>query len=484
MCTISRRCKPQCGSRSPSMKAAVCGSSPAMAAISCSRSWMPPRPGGGRHEAPPYSTGRWLWEPCCGTCARAGERDRPRPWSRSRRLDGSGGDRARGDRLFPAHPAQRLRALGRRPQLHRQPELSGPVLAPAPLDVHDRPRGTLPAPQLGDARARLHPVGHEPDRLPPHQPAAARGERRPLLPRRCGAAAPRGRHRVRGRGGGGGAVLRHPSAARGVGGLGVGAARRPLRPLLPRHGAGLRAHGGGRADRRGAPLVPRVARVLRPLAPLEGLGHDAADRPRPARRVSAPAAAPAARESALRGARARRGGAGLPRAGAGAGDADTRGARAGRARGAGRVRALLLPLEDARPARIAWPATAAVLAVLGVLTFRQARVWRDSRALWDHTLALDPTNWTAYTNRGVARQARGDIDGALADYDMALRYNPGHAEALNDRGIVRFLRGDVDGAIADYTRALEVAPGDADRAMIRRNLDAAREERASGRRTP
>jgi len=29
-----------------------------------------------------------------------------------------------------------------------------------------------------------------------------------------------------------------------------------------------------------------------------------------------------------------------------------------------------------------------------------------------------------------------------------------------------------------------VAPGDADRAMIRRNLDAAREERASGRRTP
>src|SRR5207247_358874 len=46
---------------------------------------------------------------------------------------------------------------------------------------------------------------------------------------------------------------------------------------------------------------------------------------------------------------------------------------------------------SARRSRIAWPATAAVLAVLGVLTFRQARVWRDSRALWDHTLALDPT---------------------------------------------------------------------------------------------
>src|SRR5438445_271937 len=241
---------------------------------------------------------------------------------------------------------------------------------------------------------------------------------------------------------------------------------------------------------------------------------------------------------------------------------------------------------SARRAPIAWPAAAAVLAVLGVLTFRQTRVWRDSRALWEHTLALDPTNWIAYTNRGVARQAAGDIAGALADYDMALRYNPGHAEALNDRGIVRFLRGDVDGAIADYfaairvrpqyadahenrglarqakgdvdgamadysaairlnpgyarayysranlwlargdadaaiadygeairanpryveaynnraaarrakgdvdgaiadyTRALAVAPGDTDRAMIRRNLDAARAERASGRRTP
>ncbi len=124
------------------------------------------------------------------------------------------------------------------------------------------------------------------------------------------------------------------------------------------------------------------------------------------------------------------------------------------------ITAAALLARRRRPwATVAW---ASYAVIVSPLTFRQARVWRDSRALWDHTLALDPTNWTAYTNRGVARQARGDIDGALADYDMALRYNPGHAEALNDRGIVRFLRGDVDGAIADYFAAIRVRPQYAD----------------------
>jgi protein O-mannosyl-transferase len=117
---------------------------------------------------------------------------------------------------------------------------------------------------------------------------------------------------------------------------------------------------------------------------------------------------------------------------------------------------------SARHAPTTWAVAATVLGLSGVLTFRQTGIWHDSRTLWDHTLALDPANWIAYTNRGVTRQAAGDVDGALADYDRALRYNPGYAEALNDRGIVRYLRGDVEGAIADYDAAIRVRPGYAD----------------------
>jgi tetratricopeptide (TPR) repeat protein len=112
--------------------------------------------------------------------------------------------------------------------------------------------------------------------------------------------------------------------------------------------------------------------------------------------------------------------------------------------------------------RLAWPASAAVLVTLGVLTIGQTGVWRDSFALWEHTLRLDPTNYVAYTNRGVARYAAGDLEGAFADYDAALRFNPGHAEASNDRGIVRFARADVDGAIADYSAAIRLRPEYAD----------------------
>ncbi|HUE30733.1 MAG TPA: tetratricopeptide repeat protein, partial [Verrucomicrobiae bacterium] len=112
--------------------------------------------------------------------------------------------------------------------------------------------------------------------------------------------------------------------------------------------------------------------------------------------------------------------------------------------------------------RLAWPVSAAALVALGVLTIGQIAVWRDSFALWEYTLRIDPTNYIAYTNRGVARHARGDLEGAFADYDAALRYNPGHAEAYNDRGIVRFAHGDMDGAIADYSAAIRLRPEYAD----------------------
>ena len=80
------------------------------------------------------------------------------------------------------------------------------------------------------------------------------------------------------------------------------------------------------------------------------------------------------------------------------------------------------------------------------------------------------------------RLARGDADGALADYSAALDVNPRYVEAYNNRATVRRARGDLDGAIADYVRALALVPPDGpERAMIRENLDAVRVQRATGK---
>jgi tetratricopeptide (TPR) repeat protein len=127
---------------------------------------------------------------------------------------------------------------------------------------------------------------------------------------------------------------------------------------------------------------------------------------------------------------------------------------------AGARRALL---RWPRPARIAGATAAAVvLLALGVLTARQTARWRDSETLWTHALALDPSSYIAWTNRGVARQLAGDLDAARADYDAALAANPAHVEAYKNRGTVRAARGEIDAALADYEMAIVLKPSYAD----------------------
>lgn len=148
-------------------------------------------------------------------------------------------------------------------------------------------------------------------------------------------------------------------------------------------------------------------------------------------------------------------------------------------------------LQASAVRRAAWIATAATGLILALLTYRQTAVWRSSRTLWDHVLAIDPQNWVAYTNRGWVqedpnaaltdyaaaiqanpryylayfnrgniREAQGDFDGASADYAMAIGLLPNDPKAYNNRGWVRQQREDWSGAASDYERALVVAPPD------------------------
>jgi tetratricopeptide (TPR) repeat protein len=94
-------------------------------------------------------------------------------------------------------------------------------------------------------------------------------------------------------------------------------------------------------------------------------------------------------------------------------------------------------------------------------------------AEFDRAVELRSDYAEAYHNRGVVRQARGDLDGALADLDRAVELNPCCAEAYNNRGSARQARGDLDGALADYDRALELT-SHRDAAAIYHNRGVAR----------
>jgi tetratricopeptide (TPR) repeat protein len=83
----------------------------------------------------------------------------------------------------------------------------------------------------------------------------------------------------------------------------------------------------------------------------------------------------------------------------------------------------------------------------------------DQRII-DYTEAIrvKPKQATAYNNRGVAYQAKGDYNRAIADFNEAIRINPKHAIAYNNRGVAYQAKDDNNRAIADYNEAIRLDP--------------------------
>jgi tetratricopeptide (TPR) repeat protein len=122
--------------------------------------------------------------------------------------------------------------------------------------------------------------------------------------------------------------------------------------------------------------------------------------------------------------------------------------------------ALERALRPDAPARRAAPLVAALaLGVLSVLTFRQAGIWKDSVTLWTREIELDPASAIGWQNRGFARHALGDREGAIADYSASISLDPSWVRTWQNRGALLALRGDHDGAIADFTEVVKRDPG-------------------------
>jgi tetratricopeptide (TPR) repeat protein len=54
--------------------------------------------------------------------------------------------------------------------------------------------------------------------------------------------------------------------------------------------------------------------------------------------------------------------------------------------------------------------------------------------------------------------ALGEVEKAIAEYDLVIRFNPRNAQAFGMRGYAKMLNRDTDGAIADYTAAIKFSP--------------------------
>ncbi len=87
------------------------------------------------------------------------------------------------------------------------------------------------------------------------------------------------------------------------------------------------------------------------------------------------------------------------------------------------------------------------------------RIPRDlDGAIAEFNMAIEvkPDYADAYNGRGVARGMKGDLDGAISDYNKAIELNPNLAVAFNNRGYAKKAKGDLDGANSDFAKALQI----------------------------
>jgi Flp pilus assembly protein TadD len=110
-------------------------------------------------------------------------------------------------------------------------------------------------------------------------------------------------------------------------------------------------------------------------------------------------------------------------------------------------------------------AAAAVIATLGVATWRQAHYWRNSIALWTRAAELDPRNDVATYNLAIALAEAGRDEEAIGRYEQTLTLVPDHDLARHNLAVLQASRaereadrlaaaGRVDEASEQYGRAL------------------------------
>ena len=129
--------------------------------------------------------------------------------------------------------------------------------------------------------------------------------------------------------------------------------------------------------------------------------------------------------------------------------------------------ALIVPLSSllvsfvtrlGRPADVVLPAV--LLAILGILTWRQSGSYRDTETLYRATLARNPASWMAHNNLGVALLDKpGHLTEAIGEYRAALEVNPDDAEAHNNLGnALARMPGRLPEAIREFEIAIRLEP--------------------------
>jgi len=95
--------------------------------------------------------------------------------------------------------------------------------------------------------------------------------------------------------------------------------------------------------------------------------------------------------------------------------------------------------------------------------YRARGNWQQKKGELDAALAdynisinIEPNNVESYDFRADVYQQQGDLDRALEDYNHATRINPAYAAAYYSRGLIYEKKHDIDKAHTEYNSAIAV----------------------------
>ena len=114
-----------------------------------------------------------------------------------------------------------------------------------------------------------------------------------------------------------------------------------------------------------------------------------------------------------------------------------------------------------RARRAAAVVSGVILAALAVGAYRQAGYWRDSKTLFEHTIAITQGNYIMRNNLGVLLVDDGKIQEAAALYREALAFNPEYGDAHANLGHVLVKMGQYDAAADQLREAVRLKPDSA-----------------------
>jgi tetratricopeptide (TPR) repeat protein len=116
---------------------------------------------------------------------------------------------------------------------------------------------------------------------------------------------------------------------------------------------------------------------------------------------------------------------------------------------------------SAKSTRAAAALAAALIALLGTLTFRQSRIYRDEETLWSATLQKNPECFICHTNYGIWLMEKGRDPEAAAHLEASVRLKPDEVPTLLNLALIDERRGHFDEAATLLRSALRVDPANA-----------------------